>query len=169
MMSETPRYEAHPTESEHTERSLGLMLKAQYLSKEFNDVFASTELREHEIIGLSGIFSTRFVTQIMSTTKEDLEISKDELEKQIIQERLAIKRRIQHDPNAMAFVIQDSYLYAFGLARQSLKRQSRTEAVTVSTASVARNVSREEIGLGSSIAAKLGLSRRYGVAYEEKK
>lgn len=160
-------YEAHPTgESEAVEKSLGMMLKAQYLSKEFNDVFSATELREHEIIGLAGVFSSRFVTLIMSTTEKDVKVVPKE-EAQLVRERLEIKRRIMSDPNAMAFVIQDSYVYAFGLCRQSLKRQSRKEAVEVSTASISRAMRGEEIGLSESIKSKMGVGK-YRTVYVPK-
>lgn len=105
---------------------------------------------------------------MLSTTKEDIGIA-SEGEAKLVAERLAIKRRILSDPNAMAFVIQDSYVYAFGLTRQSLKRQSRKEAVTISTASISRAYGREELGLGESVKAKLGIGKFKAVYVPKKK
>jgi len=162
------RFEAHPTgEAEHTERSLALMLKSQYTSREFNDVFAATQLREREIVTLSTLFMTRFINLVLSTTEHDLEVAKDPTERQLIAERLAIKKRILSDVCAMEFVKEDSFLYAFALLRQSLKRQSRKEGVMISTAGVRQAYQREEIGLAESIKAKLGLGR-YKPVYVEK-
>lgn len=95
----------------------------------------------------------------MSTTKEDLEGAKGE-ELKNIQERLAIKRRILTDPNAMAFVIHDAWMYAFLLARQSLKRQSRKEAMNI-TMSPRPITPATEVGRLDKLFTKLGVSRKY--------
>jgi hypothetical protein len=147
-------------------KSLAMMLKGQYISKELNDIYASTELRETEIIGLAGIFSTRFVSLIMSTTKEDKEGLKG-AELKNIEERLAIKRRFLGDPNAMAFAIQDSFMYGFGLGRQSLKRQSRKEAMQIAT-SPKTMTGTADIGLKDKLFSKLGVSRKYQSVYVER-
>ena len=85
-------------------RSLARMLTAQYSSKEFLDVLGATELREEEIIGLSGVMSTRFVSLVMSTYPEDIEGLKGE-ELQKIKALLTIKAGILRDPNGMAYVV----------------------------------------------------------------
>ena len=155
---------SHEVESPPT--SLARMLKSQYTSKEFNDVFAATELREREIIILSTLFMTRFVNMILSTSKEDLkDIEGQQL--QDIKERLAIKRRIETSLNAMEFLKQDSFMYAFGLLRQSLKRKSRAEArdIAMSPRPVA---SASEIGRKDKLFARLGISGKYKRDYMEK-
>ena len=110
--------------------SLAVMLKNQYVSKEFHDIFAATELREHEIIGTCGVMSSRFITMIMSTEEEDLEGLEGE-ELKMMKERLAIRKRLERNTNAMAFALHDTFLYALGLLRISLKRQSRREAQAI--------------------------------------
>lgn len=152
---------------EDPSKSLALLLKAQYLSREFNDVLASTELREHEIIGIAGAMSTRFISLILSTD-EQIQDEAPVSSKQLIEERITIKKRILSDPNAMVFAIQDAYLYAFGLCRQSLNRQSRTEGVAISTASIqSSSKSGADIGVSQSIMSKLGMGS-YNVAYVPK-
>lgn len=152
--------------SETPPRSLAQMLKAQYISKEFNSIFSATELREHEVIMVSTLFMTRFVTMVISTTEADLEgLEGEELKN--IQERLRIKGRILSDTNAMSFAMQDSFLYAFGLCRQSLKRQSRREAMNISMSPRPTTVA-EEVGLKDKLFTKLGISRKYKEAYEVK-
>jgi len=149
---------------EDPNKSLAMMLKAQYLSREFNDVFAATELREHEIIGISGAMSCRFISLILSTTDEDVKAAPDKA-KLLLKERLAIRDRILEDPNAMVFAIEDSYLYSFGLCRQSLNRQSRVEGVAVSSSSAQRaGEAMKNVGMGQGILSKLGLGS-YDVAY----
>lgn len=146
--------------------SLAQMLKHQYVSREFNSIMASTEIREWEVPGTAGVISARFVSMIMSTEKEDLEGLEGEQLK-TIEERLRIKNRILRSPNTMAFVIQDTYLYAFGLLRQSLKRQSRREAMQIAMSP--RPVSpAENLGLKDKLFASLGVSRKYGKKYVEK-
>jgi hypothetical protein len=147
-------------------KSLAAMLKSQYISKAFHDVIASTELRETEIIGLSGVFSGRFVSLIMSTTDEDKASAKG-AELKDVEERLAIKRRLMNDPNAMAFAIQDSFMFAFVLARQSLKRQSRQEAMAISM-SPRPLTATSDVGLKDKLFSKLGVSRKYDTVYAEK-
>jgi len=151
---------------EQPPRSLALMLKSQYTSRDFNDIMASTELREHEIVGLAGVVGARFVTWVMSTTKEDLEGLKGE-ELKNVEERLAIKRRILSDPNAMAFVIMDSMTYALLLGRQSLKRQSRREAMNISM-SPRPLTPAEDVGRMDKLFSKLGVSRKYRSEYVER-
>lgn len=120
----------------------------------------------HEVITVPTIIMTRFVTLVMSTTEEDLEGSEGE-ELKCVKERLAIKKRILTDTNAMAFVMQDAFLYAFGLCRQSLKRQSRKEAMNIAMSP--RPVSLAgDVGLKDKLFSKLGVSRKYKTEYSEK-
>ena len=145
-------------EEEATEKSLALMLKSQYLSREFNDVFAATELREHEVLALPGLFVVRFISLILSTTEDDLRAATSPEERKIIKQRLAIKDRILKDPNAMMFVMSDAWLYAFGLCRQSLDRKSRKEGVLIATEAITRARQKiEQLGLGERLMSKLGL------------
>lgn len=146
--------------------SLAQMLKSQYTSREFHDIFAATELREHECVTTPAVMSSRFVLLIMATTEQDKAgLSGEELKN--IEERLAIKRRLEQDPCAMSFCIHDSWLYAFGLCRQSLKRQSRGEAVHV--AAMPRPVeAAENVSMKDKLFSKLGISRKYRAEYTEK-
>ena len=153
-------------ENEAPPRSLAKMLTSQYVSKEFLSVLASTEIRETEIVGLSGVIGTRFVSLIMSTSDEDLIGLKGE-QLQSLKERLAIKKRILRDPNAMAFVIQDAFLSGFVLARQSLKRQSRKEAMQISM-SPRPMQGASDVGLKDKLFSKLGVSRKYQNMYAER-
>lgn len=142
------------------------MLKSQYTSKELNDVFAATELREREVVSLSVLFMTRFVNMVLSTTKEDLKgVEGQEL--QSIRERLAIKRRIESNINAMEFLKEDSFMYAFGLLRQSLKRKSRGEAKDIAMSP--RPVTPvSEMGAKDKLLTKLGVSGKFkNVAVEK--
>ena len=146
--------------------SLAVMLKNQYVSKEFNDIYAATELREHEIIGTAGVMSSRFIEMIMSTEKEDLK-GLEGAELKSMEERLAIRKRIERNPNAMGFALHDTFLYAFGLLRQSLKRQSRKEAMSISMSP--RPVTPAgEMSTKDKLFAKLGVSRKYKQEYVEK-
>jgi hypothetical protein len=146
--------------------SLAQMLKSQYNSREFHDIFAATELREMECVVTPAAMSSRFVLMIMATTEEDkIGLQGEELKS--IEERLAIKRRIEENPCAMGYVIHDSWLYAFGLCRQSLKRQSRGEAVHV--AAMPRPVEPvEHLSTKDKLFSKLGISRKYRTEYTEK-
>jgi hypothetical protein len=139
--------------------SLAGMLRSQFTSREFNDIYSATELRELECVATPSVFASRFVLMVMATTEQDKAgLSGDELKN--IEERLAIKRRIQSDPCAMAFCLHDSWMYAFGLMRQSLKRQSRGEAVHV--AAMPRPVEpAENVGLRDKLFSRLGISRKY--------
>src|SRR5207248_2855572 len=124
-----------------TEKSLAQMLRAQYLSREFNDVFASTELREHEVIIIAGMFMVRFISLIIATSPaEEAGLDSTSAEYKNIHARVQIKSRLMADPNAMVFAQIDSWLYAFGLCRQSLKRQSRQEGMQISSASILRQL-----------------------------
>ena len=146
--------------------SLAQMLKHQYVSREFSSIFASTEIREIEIVGTAGVFSTRFVTMILMTKKWQLEALEGE-QKKNIEERLYIKRLIEEDSCAMSFVLQDSYLFAFGLLRQSLKRQSRKEAVAIAT-SPREMRSAEGMSMKDKMFTKMGISSKYkNVAVEK--
>ena len=146
-------------------KSLAMMLKNQYVSKEFLDVLGSTELRETEILGLAGVISTRFVSLIISTTEED-KIGLKGAELKNVEERLAIQRRLLNDPVAMAFAVQDCYLFGFTLARQSLKRQSRKEAMGIAMSPRPLQDS-ADVGLKDKLFSKLGVSRKYKTLYEE--
>src|SRR3989304_146187 len=84
-----------------SEKSLASMLRSQYLSREFNDVYAATELRETEIPGLAGAFAVRFFSLIMSTEESDLTgVDPATPDYRGISERLKIKHRIFKNPNA---------------------------------------------------------------------
>jgi len=151
---------------EEPSTSLAVMLKNQYVSKEFLDIFAATELREHEILGTAGVMSARFVTMIMSTEEEDLEGLEGEQLKSM-QEKLAIKRRMLRNPNGMAFILHDTFLHALGLLRISLKRQSRHEAMNIATSP--RPVTPAgDVSIKDKLFTKLGVSRRYKQEYVEK-
>jgi len=163
-MSEIPPEEITVSRPvEQPQRSLAMMLKAQYISKELNDIFSATELREHEVITISTLFMTRFITMVMSTTEEDLQGLQGEELKQM-KERLAIKSRIVADVNAMAYAMQDSFMYAFGLCRQSLKRQSRHEARDIAMSPRPVSVA-SEVGIKDKLFTKLGISRKYKEGY----
>ena len=152
--------------TEQPSASLAMMLKSQYVSKEFHDIYEATELREHEIVGTAGVISARFVNMILQTWEEDLKGLEGEQLKQI-QERLAIKSRILKDPNAMVFALEDTFLYAFGLLRISLKRQSRKEAMNIAMSP--RPVTPAgEVSLKDKLFTKLGISRRYKQEYVER-
>ena len=153
-------------ENEAPPRSLAKMLTSQYVSKEFLSVLASTEIRETEIVGLSGVIGTRFVSLIMSTSEEDKEGLKGEQLKNV-EERLAIKKRILRDPNAMSFVIQDAFLSGFVLARQSLRRQSRKEAMQIASNPKLLEASKD-VGFKDRLFSKLGVSRKYDTAYAKR-
>ena len=146
--------------------SLAKMLAHQYVSREFNSIFAATELREHEIISTSGMVAARFVTMVMSTEKEDLkELEGEQLK--MMKERLAIKERIEKNPNTMVFILEDTFLYAFGLLRQSLKRKSRGEAMAIAM-SPRPLTPAGQISMKDKLFAKLGVSRKYRQEYVEK-
>ena len=153
-------------ENEAPPKSLARMLTDQYSNKEFLAILGATELRETEIVGLSGVIGTRFVSLIMSTSKEDLIGLKGEQLKNV-EERLAIKKRILRDPNAMSFVIQDAFLSGFVLARQSLKRQSRKEAMQIASNPKLLEASKD-VGAKDRLFSKLGISRKYDTAYSRK-
>jgi hypothetical protein len=148
--------------------SLAQMLKSQYTSREFHDIMGATEVREAEIVGCAAVFATRFVSLVKSTAEWQLKgLPEGSEERKNIEERLAVKQLIDTDPCAMTYVLQDSYLYAFGLLRQSLKRQSRSEAVTIATSPKQAEVA-ENVGLKDKLFSKLGISRKYRTVYEEK-
>lgn len=151
------------------EQSLAGILRSQYTSREFNDIFSATELREHECIIISDMFSSRFVSLVMATA-DDITIDPASPEAKNIRARLNIKKTILSDPNAMMFVIYDSWLYAFGLTRISLKRQSRVEGMHISSASLLRQlgVDGSQIGLGQKLASKFGVGS-HRIAYIPKK
>lgn len=152
--------------SEHPSASLALMLKGQYSSREFSDILAATEIREHEIVGTAGVMSARFVTMICATEKEDLQGLEGE-DLRTIKDRLAIKKRIERNPAAMVFALEDTFLYAFGLLRQSLKRQSRKEAMNIAMSPRPITPS-SEVGMKDKLLTKLGVSRKYKREYVEK-
>ena len=153
-----------PTDRPDPSKSLANMLKAQYLSREFNDVFSSTEFREGEIVGLAGALACRFISLILTYEPKKYRIY-DEDDYDIwewiegidenTKARVELCDRFLSDPNAMVFALEDAYLYAFGLCRQSLSRQSRKEAVDISTAHIQREVGVERLGLGRRIIDKL--------------
>ena len=147
-------------------RSLARMLTDQYSSKEFLAILGATELRETEIIGLSGVMSTRFVSLVMSTLEEDLiDLKGEELQK--TKALLLIKKRILRDPNAMVYVIQDSFVSGLVLSRQSLKRQSRKEAMQIASNPRLLEASKD-VGVKDRLFSKLGVSRKYDTAYSRK-
>lgn len=153
--------------TEQPSKSLAQMLKSQYTSREFFDTYASTEFEKKEIIPLCKAFSIRFVTQILATSDDSqlLENTKGE-ELTNLRERLAIRKAILYDDNAMAFAMIDSFLYAFGLTRQSLGRQSRKEAIQIAMGQSGAPV--EDLGFKDRLFSKLGISKKYKTGYFEK-
>lgn len=140
-------------------QSLAAMLKGQYSSREFSDIMAATEIREWEVVGTAGVMSARFVTMIMATEKEDLKGLEGEGLK-MMEDRLAIKDRIQRNPSAMVFALEDTFIYAFGLLRQSLKRQSRKEAMNIAM-SPRPITPATEMGAKDKLLTKLGISGKF--------
>ncbi len=171
---ETGTLVALPTQGgspgEDSEKSLAAILRAHYTSREFNDVFASTELREHECIIIAGMFMVRFVSLIMATSStESARLNPESMEAKNINARIQIKERIMNDPNAMVFAEVDSWLYAFGISRQSLKRQSRIEGMHISSASLLRQLGADgqNLGYGQKFLSKLGVGS-HRIAYVPK-
>jgi len=152
-----------PGEKKTPETSLAAMIETQFMSKEFNDVFGATELRENEILALAGAMACRMVNLILSTEEEDYEIAPPD-QKGMYAQRLALKQRVLTDGNAMSFVLWDIYIYAFGLCRKSLQRKSRGEAVHIGTTSLSRAYAGDDVGWGQQLAAKLGFGQ-YKTAY----
>ena len=145
------------------ETTLAELLNSQFISTEWDDIFAATEIREHEIPLMAAEFMNRFITEILSSRGVIGEIADpDKVFKTT--ERMELRKRILSDPNAMAFSIRHSYWHAFGLLRKSLKRASREEGVRVSTASITRAYSGEEVGIGQQLLSKFGIGK-YRVAY----
>jgi hypothetical protein len=149
--------------------SLGQMLKSQYSSREINDILAASEFREVEIVGMSACFGSRFITLIKSTATWQLEgLAENCEERKTIEERLAIKRLIESDPCALAYVLQDSYLFAFSLLRQSLKRQSRGEALRIASAPRPAGEGTTDVGLKDRLFSRLGVSKKYRTEFVRK-
>lgn len=158
------------TSGDDTEKSLAAILRAQYTSREFNDVYSATELREHECIIIAGMFTARFITLIMSTT-EDTTLTPGSAEEKNNKARLKIQKAILSDPNAMVFAQIESWLYAFGLTRISLKRQSRIEGMQISSASLLRQLGASDgsgLNIGQKLASKMGIGS-YRTVYLPKK
>lgn len=146
--------------------SLAQMLKSQYTSREFHDIFAATELAAHECVSTPSVFASRFVLLVLNTSEEDKKgLSGDELKS--VEERLNIKRHIETNPCAMAFLLHDVWLYGFGLMRQSLKRQSRGEAKAIATMPMQHEPA-ENVSTKDRLFSKLGISRKYRTTYEER-
>jgi len=152
-------YVAVPTQREDTERSLALILQAQFLEKQLEPILKATEVREHEVITYTSGLMAQFVNEIIGTSEEDLLGAQNKEEENYIKRKLALKEAILRDPNNMVYLIANSWWRFFGILRQSLKRQSRKEGVAVAVASIKRAFEGEELGFGERFLAKLGLGR----------
>ena len=149
-------------------RSIGEILRSQYKSNQFNDIFGATELREYEILTMSMLYSSRFVAMVLSTTEKTLErLTKGTDQYTRTEELLDLRERIMNDDNAMVFVLEDSFLFFFGLARKSLKRKSRAEAVSIATSPSAM-INPSQVGVMDRFLSTLGVSKKYQRGYVEK-
>jgi len=74
MSDESPEI-GMPRDREVPEKSLAMLLKSQYTSREMLDTFASSEVREHEVIGLAAIFMARFINMVLGT--EEIYLSEE--------------------------------------------------------------------------------------------
>src|SRR5258708_19008247 len=97
---------AMPTEREDTEKSLAIMLKAHFISKELNDVYAATELRENEVPALASLLTARFVSFVMATQQADIDNAAPGVQEKV-KARVELKTKMLADTNAMAFVCED--------------------------------------------------------------
>jgi hypothetical protein len=146
-------------------KSLAGMLHSQYTSRELNDIWAGTEIREYEVITASKLFTSRVVELMLSTEESDLE-GLDGEERNSVLERLAIRKKMTNNDNAMSYIIHDSFLYAFGLIRISYERKSRSELIRISNGPQANDA--ESVGIKDKLLTKLGVSKKFKTEYISK-
>lgn len=157
MMNEGEGFQplAVPSATTTTEQSTAEMLHSQFSSKDFEDAFAATELREHEIYLMAGAEFLRELFLIKSTTEADIESATPE-ERPLIMKRLEMKNRIMTSKSAIVYLFFDAYGKAFVTGRKSLKRQSRHEGVVVGTSGGQQMLTGRDIGFWKQLQAKAG-------------
>ena len=145
------------------EKSMEEMLRAQYTSREFRDVFAATEFTRREIFALANAAANRMIMEILAITSEQVENSRlDPIRYDQLRTRLELQSRIKKEPTALAFALYDSFMYFYGLGKISLERKSRGEAVKIATARVHEYREGKDVGFMDRLRGRLMGGDRIG-------
>lgn len=113
--------------------SLQEMLKTQFISKDFYDIYGATRLTPYNIDILCRMFVINMIGQILSVNYSDTLIdnldtkTQDELKLMFHLKRMAFR-----DMNAVIRFLYYEFMYFFGLAYQSENGLSRLEGMNIS-------------------------------------
>lgn len=129
------------TEKGDIAKSLQQLIEAQYISKEEYDVIASTRLTKREALVISLMNVIRRMNQIQMITYREIEElvksqNNDLSEKErndAIESLWNVKKRIMRSPDALAYEINNSFIFMFALTLQSLDGGSRMEGMNISS------------------------------------
>lgn len=142
-MSNQPQFRVkEETERGDLAKSLQKLIEAQYISKKEYDVIASTRFTKREALIIALMNVIRRINQIHMITYREIEelvrndddsakLQKDE-QRELIESLWNLKKRIMRSPDALSYEINNSFIFMFSLALQSLDGGSRVEGMNIS-------------------------------------
>lgn len=136
--------------------SLQEMLKTQFISKDFYDIYGATRLTPYQIDKLARMFVINMIGQILSVNYSDtqIEILEDSTKKEL-KLMFHLKRMAFRDMNAVIRFLYYEFMYFFGLAYQSEDGKSRFEGMTISSGATKKVFEGNELGMFDKIGKRI--------------
>jgi len=171
---------AVPEAGEKAEKSLALMIRAQFTEYDVYNVIGHTEIPTKHVPSLVRLLTLQRVEEILATEKPDpLSYGLDEdgmggtaegkeaYEAEL--EKYKLKELMLKDPNAMVATILYGHNFYYGLCMRSRDRKIRLEGLKLGQGVITREVE-EGIGIGQKLLNMLSLGRlgKYDKVYVKK-
>lgn len=152
-----------PSEGEKIEKSLGLLIRAQFTDTDFFSVVGHTEIPNKVIHSLVMLMTDQRIMEVLSTPDPgdledwgDTELASEEYEKEL--DKFRLRKLIENDPKGMQAAILYGFNYYYALCMRSKDRRGRMEGVRMAAGAGVRDTE-ESPGLTSKLAHALGLGR----------
>lgn len=164
---------AIPESGDRIEKSMGLLIKAQFTDADFFAVVGNTEFPARVINDVVILLTIQRVMEILSTPNPDeidwgdTEEAAENQEKEI--DKFKLRTVIEKDPKAMQATILYGWNYYYSLCMRSKDRKGRGEGTRV-IAGAGTKEAEENVGLTPRILHALGLGKltKYQKVYVDK-
>ena len=157
---------AVPTgDSNRTEQSLALMIRAQFTEYDVYNVIGHTEIPARHVPPMVTLLSLQRIEEILSTPEPDERLYGDTIEAQEAfeqeLEKFELNCRIRLSDDAMLATILYGWTFFYGLCMRSRDRKIRLEGMALGKSSIHRDELQKQSmgGLPSKMASAMGLSK----------
>jgi hypothetical protein len=157
-----------PGEDDKQERSLAMMIRAQFTEYDARNVLGHTEIPKRQLPAVVMMMTLQETLKTLVAKKPERKnygYNKDDPNQQWLtddfardMELFAEKMQISSDAVAMLEHVCDRWIFSYGLAMRSIDRKIRAEGVKLGSAQMAQ-AAEDNVGMGSKFLQSIGLGR----------